>query len=85
MAVDQRHVIDHHKGMSDPPDLSVPTPDEIEAAAQRIGLSIAALCRKADVAAEIFYRWRSGPGSITTRNLERLLEALRHERAKRGE
>jgi predicted transcriptional regulator len=57
-------------------DLSIPTPDDIEKAAGRLGISVASLCRKADVAAELFYRWRKG-GAITTATLSRLLGAIR--------
>lgn len=40
--------------------IHIPTPDEIKADAKAHGMSIAALCRHADVDAATYYRWRKG-------------------------
>jgi predicted transcriptional regulator len=56
-ALDGEKFIRHTRAMAD---LHVPTVSEIRAAAKERGLSIAALCRRADINQSAFYRWEKG-------------------------
>jgi hypothetical protein len=63
--------------------LSIPSPDEVEKAAKACDLSIVQLCRKADIDASAFHRWRAG-FSITTATLQKMLDAIEREKAKKN-
>jgi predicted transcriptional regulator len=56
--------------------MEMPTPDQIAEAALEKGLSIGALCRRADVDAAIFYRWKAGRSSPTMRTIQKMLDAI---------
>ena len=56
--------------------MHIPTPDEIEAAANAKGLSIAALCRRADVDASAFHRWRAGKNVPNLATVKSMLDAI---------
>jgi predicted transcriptional regulator len=64
--------------------LTIPSPDELKAAAKEAGLTITSLCRRADVDYQVFYRWSRGKGSINTGTLQKLLDALEREKASKG-
>lgn len=55
--------------------ITLPTPFEIERLALERGLSIAAMCRRADLDPSIFFRWKAG-NDITLGSISRLLDAL---------
>lgn len=52
------------------------SPFEIEARATEAGLSIADLCRRADIALSTFYRWKSGKTAPGIGVYQRLIDAL---------
>lgn len=56
--------------------MEIPTPDQIEAAAKSKGLSIAALCRRADVDGTAFHRWRAKKNVPNLATVQRLLDAI---------
>lgn len=54
----------------------MPTPQWVRDAAEAKGLTLAALCRRADLDTATFYRWESGKGTPTLGTIQRLLDAL---------
>jgi transcriptional regulator with XRE-family HTH domain len=58
--------------------MQIPTPDEIAAAAEAKGLSIAAMCRRADLEPSAFHRWKSGR-NVTVETIQRMLDAIARE------
>lgn len=63
--------------------MKIPTPDEIEAAATAKGLSIAAMCRRADVDASAFHRWRAARNIPNGATLQRMIDAIEAAPAKK--
>ena len=59
--------------------MQLPTPDEIAAAAKAKGLTIAAMCRRADVDATAFHRWRAGHGAPNLATVQKMIDAIEHE------
>jgi DNA-binding transcriptional regulator YiaG len=59
--------------------LKIPEPKEIEAAAKAKGLSIAALCRRADIDPSTFNRWAAGRGVPSVRSVQRMIDAIERE------
>lgn len=61
--------------------MDIPTPDEIEAKASAKGLTIAAMCRRADVDATAFHRWRAGKNEPNVATLRKMIDAIEREPA----
>lgn len=59
--------------------IQIPTPEQIRAAAKSKGLTVAALCRRADMDTATFYRWEAGTGTPTLGTVQRLLDAIERE------
>ena len=59
----------------------LPTVSDIEAAARSAGLSIAALCRRADVTEGTFYRWKRGSGAPNMRIVQRFMDEIEAARS----
>ncbi len=55
--LDESPLIPHDQAM---PDAQMPTAEQIARLAKERGLSIAALCRRADIDSATFYRWKKG-------------------------
>ena len=62
--------------------MQLPTPNDIEQAARAKGLSIAAMCRRADVDATAFHRWRAGDGAPNMATVQKMLDAIQREPVK---
>jgi len=56
--------------------MNIPLPSEIKAAALGRGLSIGAMCRRADVDPALFYRWQNGSASPTLATVQKMLDAI---------
>lgn len=56
--------------------MQIPTPAKIERAAAAKGLSIAAMCRRADIDATAFHRWKAGDGSPNIATVQKMLDAI---------
>lgn len=56
-------------------EIQLPTPDQIKAAARAKGLSIAAVCRRADIDKTSFYRWQKGKVP-SGRIIQRMIDAI---------
>jgi predicted transcriptional regulator len=80
MRVDEFRDLGHGLPMT-----TLPTPDSIREAAKKKGLTIAALCRRADMDTATFYRWEYGRGSPTLGTIKRLLDAIEQENTRGGE
>jgi predicted transcriptional regulator len=61
--------------------IKLPTPDWIRDQATARGLSIPALCRRADMHPESFYRWNAGLGTPTLATVQKMLDAIAREPA----
>lgn len=59
--------------------MDMPTPDQIEAAAFAKGLSIAAMCRRADLDPSAFHRWRSGKNLPSIGTVQKMIDAIERE------
>lgn len=59
-------------------EIRLPTPNEIEAAAIAKGLSVAALCRRADIDQSAFTRWKAGK-TPSGRVIQRMIDAIERE------
>lgn len=59
--------------------MEIPTPEQIEAAARAKGLSIAAMCRRADLDPSAFQRWKAGRNAPTVATVQRMLDAIERE------
>ena len=55
---------------------TVLTPHDFEGRTKKAGLSIAELCRRANVAPSSFHRWKSGGNGITIGTYSDLLKVL---------
>lgn len=62
-------------------DVELPKPADIETRAQAAGLSIADVCKRADIALSTFYRWKAGKTAPTLTICQRLLDATKKEAA----
>ena len=56
--------------------IRMPTPAQIRKLALEKELTIPALCRRADLVPETFYRWEAGRGTPTVSTVQRLLDVL---------
>jgi predicted transcriptional regulator len=56
--------------------MNIPTPEQIAAAAKDKGLSIAAMCRRADIDATAFYRWQKGTHVPNVATVQKMLDAI---------
>ena len=54
----------------------LPTPDDIEARAKAVNLTMPEVCLKADVAYTTFWRWKHGRTSPSMALCQRLLDAI---------
>jgi predicted transcriptional regulator len=61
--------------------LSIPTPQDVQDAAKSKGWTIKALCIKAGISQETFFRWRDGRHSIQVNKLQAMLDALKTKAA----
>lgn len=52
------------------------TADALESLAQKAGLSMAEVCRRAQVATSTFFRWKGGKSGLTMESYVRLLDAI---------
>lgn len=52
------------------------TPQDVEAKARAVGLSIADVCKKANVAQSTFTRWKRGVTSPTLAVCKRMIDAI---------
>lgn len=75
-------MLDGGAGIWQRPTMQLPTPAEIEAAADAKGLTIAALCRRADIDAATFRRWKAGDGTPTMATVQKMLDAITAEPAR---
>ena len=64
--------------------INMPTPEWIKEAARTKGLTIAALCRRADMDTATYYRWANGDGSPTLGTIQKMLDAIAREPDRRG-
>ena len=51
------------------------TPQQIEQAAERHGLKMAEVCRRADISFQTFWNWKNKKTRISLENYERLVKA----------
>jgi hypothetical protein len=56
--------------------IPMPTPADIEAAAAVRGLSIAAVCRRADIDQTAFQRWKAGKSMPSLRIIQKMVDAI---------
>lgn len=66
----------HYRAMTA---IQMPTPEAILEAAQAKGLTLASLCRRADMDTATFYRWKAGRGTPTLGTIQRMLDAIDRE------
>lgn len=59
--------------------IQMPTPETILKAAEAKGLTLASLCRRADLDTATFYRWKSGKGTPTLGTIQKMLDAIERE------
>lgn len=57
--------------------MKMPTPEEIEKAAKAKGLSIARMCRLADIDATAFHRWKADQNSPNVATVQKMLDAIK--------
>lgn len=59
--------------------IHIPTWNEIEEACATAGLTVAAMCRRADIDQAAFSRWKSGKGTPTLGTIQKMVDAIRRE------
>lgn len=59
--------------------INMPTPELIREAAKAKGLTVASLCRRADMDKATFYRWEKKEGTPTLGSIQKLIDALDRE------
>lgn len=74
--VDRQNAIGHGASMKA---IQLPTPDEIEVAATARGLTVAAMCRRADIDQATFSRWKRGDRIPSVRIIQRMIDAIERE------
>jgi predicted transcriptional regulator len=62
-------------------DIHLPTWGEIEAACDAAGLTVAAMCRRADIDQAAFSRWKGGKGTPSLRTIQKMVDAIKREEA----
>ena len=60
-------------------EIKLPTPNEIEEAAEARGLSVAAMCRRADIDQATFSRWKKGYRIPSIRIIRKMMDAIERE------
>ena len=60
-------------------EIHMPTWGEIETACKAKGLSVAAMCRRADIDQAAFSRWKSGNGTPSGRTIQKMIDAIERE------
>jgi len=63
----------HHPGMDAIP---MPTPAAIEDAARARRISIASVCRRADIDPTAFQKWKAGKGSPNLSTIQKMIDAI---------
>ena len=56
--------------------MNIPSPDDIKAAAKAKGLSIAAVCRRANLDATAFYRWQKQINTPNLATVQKMIDAI---------
>ena len=56
--------------------MNIPTPQQIVEAAEAKGLSMAAVCRRADIDATAFYRWQKGTPKPNLMTVQKRVAAI---------
>lgn len=60
-------------------EIPIPTPKQVEDAAERRSLTIAQMCRRADIDPQTFHRWKAGKGMPTLASIQRMKDAIERE------
>jgi predicted transcriptional regulator len=56
--------------------IPMPSPSDIEVAAEARHLSIAAICRQADIDQTAFRRWKAGKGMPSLRTIQKMIDVI---------